>query len=229
MTYGEAVSRIQNNLNTLNTDMLIPRRFILSILKSKAEFLMAQKLNDKSLFRETNLYKWVKCVKMHEVDTVNCGKVELKKCDSAMVSRKKTPELIWSRYGPSILMITNITEDKEYKLTTPSEYLNNRNKRGFDKFKGRYAIINPDGTVSIPDSTVKSINILLYTLDEKYKDMSDCEEGDCSSYWDVEFNVPHKLREVVIQEALKEIAMRVQIPKDELPDHDSNRKTPNPN
>lgn len=231
MTYGEAVSRIQNDLNTLNKDMFIPRRFILSVLKSKAEFLMSQKFNDKSLFRETNLYKWVNCIKLEEVDTVKCGKIELKKCNIAMMSVDKIPDLIWSRYGPSVIMVTNITEDKEYILITPSQYLNNRKREGFEKLIGRYAIIHPDNRISIPDSTTTKINVLLYSLSEKLDSMSDCDGNDneCKSYWDSEFNVSSKIKDIVIQETIKEVSMRLNIPKDEQATGNSNQKTPNPN
>ena len=87
MTYLEVVSRIQNHLNTLNKDTFIPRRFILSVVKSKGEFLMAQRFNEKSLFRETNLFKWINCIKMEEIDTVKCGKIELMTCHTAMKSK----------------------------------------------------------------------------------------------------------------------------------------------
>lgn len=230
MTYGDVVSRIQNHLNTLDADMFIPRRFILSVIKSKTEFLMAQKFNDKSLFRETNLFKWIKCINLEEVDTISCGRLELQTCKTAMVSEKELPNLIWSRYGPSILLVTNIEDTKKYELITPSDYIGMRKRSSFEKFKGRYAIIYPDGKIAIPDSTVKKVNVLLFTLDEKADDISECgDNNDCKSYWDTEYNAPTKIREVAIQEALKDIAMRVSIPKDELPNGNQNEKVANPN
>jgi hypothetical protein len=230
MTYGDVVSRIQNHLNTLDKDMFIPRRFILSVVKSKGEFLMAQKFNDKSLFRETNLFRWVRCIEMEEIDVVKCGKLELQTCKTAMVSKKELPKLIWSRYGPSIILVTNIDDSKKYELITPSDYINMRKRDSFEKFKGRYAILYPDGKIAIPDSTVTIINVLLFTLDEDAEKASECKEGgDCQSYWDSEFNIPTKIREVAIQEALKDISMRISIPKDELPNGNQNEKTPNPN
>lgn len=228
MTYREVVSRIQNNLNTLDKDMFIPRRFILSVVKSKGEFLVAQKFNDKSLFRETNLYDWIRCIELEEVDTINCGRIELEKCSSAMVSKKKLPKLIWSRYGSSILMVTNAVDEKEYTLITPSDYIRMRRTSNFDKFKGKFAVLYPDGKIAIPDASVRLINVLLYTLDEKRKDFKGCDDNndnECQSYWDMEFNIPDKIREVAIQEALKDISMRIQIPKDENPNGDSNIKS----
>lgn len=227
MNYNEVVSRIQNTLNSLNKDMFIPKRFILSVVKSKAEFYMSQRFNDKSLFREINLFHWVKCISLEEVDTINCGKIELQKCSSAMISRKKLPKLIWSRYGASILIVSNILDEKEYKIISPKDYMNMKSKKLFEKFKGRYAILYPDGKIAIPDSTVKKINILLYSLDERIKEFSECDDDIdlCSSYWDTEFNVPVKILDLVIQDSMKEISFKFQIPKDESPDGDQNHKT----
>lgn len=230
MTYNEVISRVQNTLNAVNKDMYIPKRYILAVLKSKAEFLVSQKFNDKSLFREMNIFSWVNCVEMKEMDTYMCGLVELEDCGTVMVTKVKLPELIWSRYGSSILMVTNITNSKKYQLISPLEFMNIKNRSNFEKFKGKYAIIYPDNKIIIPDSTVKKINVLLYTLDESIINMGYCEECDnCNNYYDAEFNLPNKIGETVIQEAIKEISLRMQIPKDELPSGNSNEKNPNPN
>lgn len=230
MTYNEVISRVQNTLNAVNKDMYIPKRYILAVLKSKAEFLVSQKFNDKSLFREMNIFSWVNCVEMKEMDTYMCGLVELEDCGTVMVTKVKLPELIWSRYGSSILMVTNITNSKKYQLISPLEFMNIKNRSNFEKFKGKYAIIYPDNKIIIPDSTVKKINVLLYTLDESIINMGYCEECDnCNNYYDAEFNLPNKIGEAVIQEAIKEISLRMQIPKDELPSGNSNEKNPNPN
>jgi hypothetical protein len=234
MNYNEAVSMIQGALNAQAKDTYIPRRLILSVLKSKAEILMAQKFNDKSLFREINLFKWARCIRLEEIDTVNCGKIELQKCSSAMVSECELPELVWSRYGASILMVTNVLDEKEYTLITPADYINMRKKRGFEKFMGRYAILYPDGRIAIPDSTVKKINILLYSLDEAIDDkidsMSDCGEENhtnygCRNRWETEFNVTKKVRDAAIAEALKFLSIRMQIPLDANPNNDPNIKS----
>ena len=151
ITYNELVSRIQGSFNTLNKDMFIPRRYILSVFKAKAEFYMAQKFYDKSLFRETNLFKWINCIKMEDVPASKCG-VELQSCHNIVRSKKKLPRLLWSRYGASALMITNIDGSKEYQIISLSYYNSIRKKRDFDKFKGKFAIIYPDNHLYIPDS-----------------------------------------------------------------------------
>lgn len=223
-TYGEVVSRIQNNLNALTKDTFIPRRFILSVLKSKGGFLMAQKFNDKSIFRETNIFKWVECVKMERIDSIKCGKVELAQCGTLMKSRKKLPGLIWSRYGSSLSMVLNMDSSKKYEILTPQQYIVLSKLESFNKFRGGYAIIYPDGHLYIPDSTVKIVNLFLFTLDDE--DISECDDkNECRNYWDTEFTISTKVEEVAIQETLKEVMMRVQIPRDENPNLDSNQKS----
>lgn len=51
MTNRELVSRVVNNLRTLNKDQHISRRFILRTAKNKAKFYIAQKLHDRSLYK----------------------------------------------------------------------------------------------------------------------------------------------------------------------------------
>lgn len=225
-TYREIVSRIENSLNTLTKDTFIPRRFILSVFKSKAEFFMAQKLFDKTLFRETNLFKWINCVTLIEDDIIKCDKIEFKRCKSLMKSKKKLPKLLWSKYGSSLILITSVDGMQQFELISQVDYMNLVKRQNSEKFLGGYAILYPDNYLYIPDSSVKLVNALIYTLDEKADDCSDCKDcEDCESYWDKEVSISDKIREVVIQETLKEVAMRVQIPKDELPNLDSNQKS----
>lgn len=214
-TYNELVSRVQNTLNQVAKDTFIPRRFILHILKSKIAFYTAQKLYDRSIFRDTNSYKWIECIRMKEESGVKCG-VDLQKCETVSKSVKKLPELMWGKYGPSILMVTNIDGSKEYQVVSPLYYNSIKKKSTFSKFKGRYAIIYPDNHLYIPDSSVKVVNVLLLTFDEKCVDSSDCEgsEMKCSNYWDTDIEVPDKLSEAIIQETIKEVSMRIQIPLD---------------
>lgn len=225
-TYREIVSRIENSLNSLTKDTFIPRRYILSVFKSKAEFFMAQKLFDKTLFRETSLFKWVNCVQMVEEDVIKCGKLEFKRCKSLMKSKKKLPKVLWSKYGSSVILVTTIDGEKEYKLISQVDYMNLLKRPNSEKFIGKYALIYPDNYLYIPDSEVKMVNILMYTLDEKSDDSSDCKDcDDCESYWDKEVSISDKIREVVIQETLKEVSMRLQVPLDSNPNLDPNQKS----
>lgn len=217
LSYNSIVSRIQQTLNSLTKDTYIPRRYILSVFKAKAESFMAQKFHDKSLFRETSLYEWIDCVCMEEVPPRKCG-VELKKCDTVMRSKHELPGMIWSRYGPSLITVTTIDGDKDYEIISHSYYSDIRNSPNFDKFKGNYAIVYPDNRLYIPDNTVRKVNVLIYSLDEKKNTLSECGSADnsvdCTNYWDTTIELSSKLSEAIFQETLREISMRLGIPFD---------------
>ena len=54
-TNEEFVSRVINNLKGVSKDGHVSRRFILGIGNDKARFLMAQKLDEMTLFREEGI------------------------------------------------------------------------------------------------------------------------------------------------------------------------------
>lgn len=224
-TYNELVSRIQNTLNSISKDTFIPRRYILSILKSKIAFYNSQKMLDRTVFRDINGYKWINCIKMKEESGNKCG-VELRSCEQVVKSVKKLPEMVWSKYGPSILMVTNIDGSKEYQVVSPVYYNSIKKKKHFEKFRGKYAVVYPDNYLYIPDSNVKMVNILVLTFDEKCEDSSECDDKKkCSNYWETDIDISDKITEVVIQDTLKEVSMRLQIPLDSNENNDPNVKT----
>ena len=61
MTYSEAVSKITNSLKLLNKDERISRRYVLHVLKDISSNLISQKLLDRTLGREMNLYTKIEC------------------------------------------------------------------------------------------------------------------------------------------------------------------------
>lgn len=224
-TYREIISNIQETLNSTTKDTYIPRRLILSLLKQNIQDFMTKKLNDKSLFREVNIYDWIECIEMVSLDTIKCPIVELQRCNSLMKSKNKLPNLIWSRFGASIVSVTTVDSDREFNIISEKDYSNLKRRRGFEKFKGNYVIIGSDNHLYIPDSTIELVNALVYTLDESKYDCSSCKDNDCRSYWDNEISIPDKILNPSIASTINNLMIRIQIPKDENPNLDSNIKS----
>lgn len=229
MTNKELVSRVVNNLRALNKDQHISRRFILRTAKDKAKFYIAQKLHDRSLYREENLYKTIKCFQLKRDDVVKCDIVEFRRCSNLMKSVKKLPETIFTRFGASIVSVTSVGGEIEFTPTTTQKYALQKNRQFALLIKPTNYYIH-DGYLYLPDSEVELVNIVLLpvSLDE-VDDASGCKEKDCDSCkegWEYEFNCPDKLLEIVVQETLKEIASFYKaVPVDENPNMDENQKT----
>lgn len=226
MTYGELVSGVINSFNSVKKDMRIPKRYVLSVFKKNAEFIMSQKLRDRSLYREEDLFTWLNCVELKKEDIVSCPIIEFKTCKQLMRTKKKLPKILSSIFGYAILMVTTIDGDKEYKIKTLSSYNTLKRRSGFNKFKGNYAYIK-DGYLYIPDSEVEAVNILLLTLDEDSDEISNCCDPNlkCISIWDREVKVADKILTPIIQQTIQEVSMRFNIPVDENSNLDVNVKT----
>ena len=228
MTNGEFVSRVLNGLRALNKDEHISKRYILRIGQNKSKFYISQKLLDKSLFRETNLFKSIECFRLDELETIKCGIHEFMRCESLMKSRKKIPGLVFNRLGSSIVTLTSLNGDFIYLPTTLKGYKNSQERRTVKQLKLKYYYIQ-DGYIYLPNSEVEYLTITYIPFDETdVEGVSECngeETNGCKSVWDFQFMVPDKLSEQVVTETIQEVSMIRQIADDQLPNMDSNQKT----
>jgi hypothetical protein len=222
MTNSEFVSRVKNGLNSVTKDDRISSRHILHVGKQKSSFYISQKLNDRSLYREDNLYTIIDCFEMESIDVVKCDIIEFRRCKSIMRSKCKIPKLVYSRYGNSLKEVTTIDEEVEFKSTTPSQYRRDKNRVESSDYIYYYV---KDGYLYLIETEIEVVNLYLLTLDlDKLDDGCACSDDNCKSLWDFEFIVPDKLEEVVVGETIKEIAMRKQMVRDENPNTNNNEK-----
>lgn len=221
MTNGEITSRVINTFKAISKDVRLSRRYVLKTLQNKAKFYISQKLSDKSLFREMNLYKSLDCFEMKKIDVYKCDIIEFRSCKVLMRSKKRLPDLIFSKYGSSILEVTSLDGEYLFKAITAAQYRMNKQRLGNDINKQFFYI--KDGYLYIPDSEVMAVSLSLITL-ELYdlEQCSACSQEKCKSAWDFEFIVPDKLLEVVISETLKEISINRQIQEDQNPNLQDN-------
>ena len=223
MTNSDIVSRIVNSLNSLQKDDRVSRRYILNVARSKSEFLISSKLNDRSIYREDNLYTTIDCFKLKRIDVTRCDIIEFRNCKNIMKSVKKLPKLIYSKYGNSLKEITTIDGNIDFKATTPRQFRKDRDRQGTDTEVKFYV---KDGYLYLLDTEVELVSLYLLTLEtEKLDELCDCKHKDeCKSLWEYEFIYPSKLIEPIVQESVKEVAARKGIPQDTNPNLDNNQK-----
>lgn len=190
--------------------------------KQKSMFYISQKLNDRSLFREDNIYTTLNCFELERIESVKCDIIEFRKCKSVMKSKKKLPKLIYNRYGNTLKEVTTVDDEKEFKPTTPSQFRRDKNRVSATDYVDYYV---KDGYLYLLDTEIEIVNLYLLTLDlEVIDSVSACSTPGCKSLWDYDFVVPDKLEELIIAETVKEISMKKQIPADENPNLNNNEK-----
>lgn len=220
LTEGKLADRILNTLRRTFKDRHTSRRFVLNIAKEKMKFFLAQKLSDITLYREENIYTTIPCLEMEEITSVNCPIVEFRRCNIIMRSKKKLPELIFSKYGDSIRLVSNVDDSERIDKTTPVKYINDSKRQGNNNNKPAY-YVREDGHLYIVNKYIEVVNVQPLTLYRAEARKASCEECDeCMSPLDFEFVGSDKLQELVVQETLKElIGTYLQIPPDPNPNN----------
>ena len=220
MTHGQLVSKVKNGLNSIGKDDRVSSRYILNVARTTSEFFISQKMTDRSLYREDNLYSVIDCFKLEKIDVTRCDIIEFRNANSIMKSTKKLPKLLYSKYGNSLKEVTTIDGEKDFKSTTPRQW-----RREKDMNVKQYEIMFyvKDGYLYLLDTEVESVNLYLLTLEtEKIPEASG--KKDCKSLWEFEFIYPSKLIKNIIDETVREVANRKSVPQDTNPNLDPNQK-----
>lgn len=227
-TREKVVSRLVNELRSLNADEVYNRRTLLQILEDKARFLLAQKLQDRTLYRESQIFSHIKCFELEKVEFTKCKIAEFRNCKTIMRSKKKLPEIIASKFGEGILNVTSIEFGGQ--ILTPMS-LRDYASQKLRKYAHipRYTYIVHDGYLYITDNEIYAVDLDILTLrTEQIDEISGCSENKdcCKSYWEYPLVNSDKLAEAVYREALQEaVGTFRNIPVDENPNKDSNIKS----
>lgn len=226
ITNNEFVSRVVNNLKGLSKDAHISKRFILSTGRTKSKFLMSQKLDELTMFREEDCITTIPCFELERIDYKSCDIFEFRLCDKLMRSKHKLPEGFFGKNGAGIVSVTPVDEHTRYNFISPNQYIDLK-KRKYARDTTKYFYVK-DGYLYLPDSTVEVVDIRMFTI---YRDqaLSLCAcnpEHKCKSAWDQEFICPDRFLDLIIKDTLTELGSiyRTSL-EDANPNLDVNQKT----
>lgn len=218
MTNLEFVSQISGILKSNNKDNRIPKRMILAVGRDVATFLVAQKLLDRTITQETNLYSTIDCFEFEKIEAKRCPSVEFRMCKTLMKSLKPLPKLVFSRLGASIKDIVALDGDFLFSFVDEAQF--RRNKKRKHQLKNQiFVYLGTDNHLYIPDREIFSLDLTVLTLDNlTAEDCSACREKDeCDNLWSKEFIVSDKILETVKDVTLQRILMSKQIREDNNP------------
>lgn len=201
MNYREATDRIINTLRVNNVDQHISRRYVLSILKNITNQIISQKLLDRTIGLEMNLYSEISCIEMERIEVIKCPIIEFRQCKIVMRSKKPLPKSIWSRNGSSTKEVTSI--DGVFSLTIQSPEQIRRNKNRQYKIKGDvYCYEDGQGYLWILDEEIYAVRVLKITPEtEKIEGCNG--ENKCKSLWDYEYICPDKILDSVFKDTVQ--------------------------
>lgn len=216
MTKREEINQVRRLINAVNLDTRISNRFIYNKLQDVAKlFLKREADNNRRIFRSTEFFKTLTCVKLSPVELSSCTNIIIPGCKTVMRSDKKLPKTFIS----SLLSVFSIDRSSQFIQTTPSIFVS-ISKR---EFKGR---INyfwvADDYLYIPNSYISEV--IVDGLFENNHEVLNFESKNCARLLDVESSIPDTLRMDIIRVVATAIAqMTKRIPLDESPELNSNK------
>ena len=207
MTNIEFVSQISGILKSNNKDNKIPKRLILKVGQDAATFLIAQKLMDRTISSETNLYTTIPCFEFEQINSKNCPSIEFRLCKTLMKSKEPLPKLVFSRLGASIRDIVALDGDFTFTFVDETQY--RRNKKRQQQLKNQvFVYLGTDNHLYIPDREILSLDLTVLTPDTiEAERVSQCNEKNCRSYWDYEFVCNDRLIEAVKDATLQKLSI----------------------
>ena len=225
-TNAEFVSRIIGDLKGLTKDGRISRRLVLSIGQDKAKFLMSQKLDELTLFREDGIISTITCFEMENVPLIECDLVDVPNCKSVMKSVKKLPEGLFGKMGSGILSVSSIDGSRTFDYTNIRNYKQIKKMRHLRNAEKYYFIQN--GYIYLPNSEVEMLTIQMFALKTfEIEKVSACcdDQKICQSYWEYPFVCPDRFYDLVTRDTLAELAniYRTSV-EDTNPNLDPNQK-----
>jgi len=220
MTYREITSKVINLLKLNTRDGHVSRRFILRLLQDSAQFLLAQKLGERSIINETNLFTYIPCFSFEKIDARKCNIIEFKMCTVLMKSKKPLPKLVFSRLGSSIREINSLDGDFRFTFIDENTYRRNK-KRRYSLKNEVYIYLGTDNHLYIMEEPIQTVDLtVLTTRREDVEKTSDCiEKSRCTSLWETEFVCSDKLLDAVVNMTIQKMSINRQIIEDQNPNN----------
>jgi len=229
MIVREIISDVRNSVRAVAPDLWILAKYIHMKLKGIAALFIKREADDKRLFRYTELWVTIPCLRLEEWELIDCCDVNIPSCKKVMKSKEKLPEVYSTRFG-YLINISSVDYDRDYLQTTPQQYKYTRSREFQDKSKRYFWIEN--GFIIIPDSMVERIRVRgMFTDKGKAlaldcdKCCDNCDEG-CIGVLDSEFVAPEHLLQDIKSGTINEILKSYRaVQTDEMTNMNENEKT----
>lgn len=218
-TIGDVVSRIRNQMKSVNQDAFLTDRLIYSTALKHAAWLMKREDRAYKLMRYSSVIDTLDFVELEEIDKIEACCTGLKSCCTIKRSKDKLPIFMEGYWGPLIRAITSIDNSYRVEPTTPSNYVKIANSKNYKYNKTFYYWFIND-YLYFPNIDWDAVRIEGIFQDDI--SLYNCDPEDaCIVRQNQAFNVPDYLLGELEQNVLKDMGMRMQYPTDPIPNKEN--------
>ena len=215
-TIGETISRVRNQLKAVKQDAFLTDRYIFSLIRKHAYWLMKREDSKNKLMRFSSVMQTLGDVELIDVDKIEaCCAGVISKC-TIKRTREKVPAFMQGYYGPLIRAVTSLDGSEILQPTNPTTYVSIANSTKFKYNKTKYYWYLND-YLYFPNLEWDSVRIEGIFEDDITRLNCDISD-DCLTRQEQLFNVPDYLHGEIESNVIKDFGISIQVPADLIND-----------
>lgn len=219
-TIGDIISRVRKQIKALHKDAFVTDRFIYSLVKKHASWLMRREDGRFKLAIIRSLYETLEYVELIEVDKIQAGCTGLRSGCTIKRTKDKLDIFLEGYHGPLIRSITSIDGSDELTPTTPTDYIKITNSKNFKYNKTKYYWVS-DHYIYFPNIEWDAVRIE-GAFNADISDYTCDQTSRCKLRQEQAFNVPEFLHAEIESHVLRDdLLVMYQVPSDPIQDKQS--------
>jgi hypothetical protein len=217
-TIGDVVSRIRNNLKSVNQDAFLTDRYIYSVVLKHGAWLMKREDGAFKLMKFQSIFQTLDFVELEEVDKITAQCTGLTSDCTIKRTKDKLPSFMEGYWGPLIRAVTSIDGSFKVEATTPNDYLRLSRQKNFKYNKTLYYWFIND-YLYFPNLEWDAVRIEgIFEDDISAYTCLECGDDGCMPRQTQYCNIPEYLLGELETHVLQEMGQMMQFPVD--PTHD---------
>jgi hypothetical protein len=212
-TIGESISRVRNALKAAKEDAFLTDRTIFFAITKYAQTLLKREDNQFKLMKMSSIFQVLPYLELIDVDKVQAGCVGVHSGCYFKRTKDKVPSILNGSFGPIIRTVSSIDGTLELYRTEPGIWLSMTKTTTFKYNKNLY-FWYLDDYLYFPNLDWEAIR--MEAIFDGY--VESCSSDPCELKQNMPLNIPAYLFSEVEQYTVKELAMSLQIPPDQVDD-----------
>jgi hypothetical protein len=212
-TIGESISRVRNALKAVKEDAFLTDRTIFFAITKYAQTLLKREDNQFKLMKMSSIFQVLPYLELIDVDKVQAGCIGVHSGCYFKRTKDKVPSILNGSFGPIIRTVSSIDGTLELYRTEPGIWLSMTKTTTFKYNKNLY-FWYLDDYLYFPNLDWEAIR--MEAIFDGY--VESCSSDPCELKQNMPLNIPAYLFSEVEQYTVKELAMSLQIPPDQVDD-----------
>jgi hypothetical protein len=208
---GDILSRLRTQIKAVRQDSFLTDRDLYAFVIKHAKWLMKREDSKNRLMAFSSVMQTLDFVELIEVDKADCGLSGISSDCTIKRTKEKVPVFMQGYYGPLVRTVASLDGSEELQPVLPSTYIHLTKSTSFKYNKTKYYWYLDD-YMYFPNLEWDAVRV--EGIFEDDISVFTSKTDSCVVRSDQSFNVPDYILAEMEQNAVKDLAMLMQVPAD---------------